>query len=37
VDPAKAEGADEEQMTVFRQVRNEMLEVIPKLLGENSQ
>jgi len=35
VDPAKAEGTDEEQMTVFRQVRSEMLEVIPKLLGEN--
>src|SRR5262245_28830447 len=32
VDPAKAEGTDEEQMRVFRQVRNEMLEVIPKLL-----
>ena len=35
VDPAKAEGTDEEQMAVFRQVRSEMLEVIPKLLGEN--
>jgi arsenate reductase (thioredoxin) len=33
VDPAKAEGTDEEQMAVFRQVRSEMLEVIPKLLG----
>jgi hypothetical protein len=32
VDPAKAEGTDEEQMAVFRQVRGEMLEVIPKLL-----
>ena len=36
VDPAKAEGNDEEQMTIFRQVRGEMLEVIPKILnGEN--
>ena len=36
VDPAKAEGTDEEQMAVFRQVRSEMLEVIPKILnGEN--
>jgi arsenate reductase len=36
VDPARAEGNDEEQMAVFRQVRSEMLEVIPKLLsGEN--
>ena len=36
VDPAKAEGNDEEQMTVFRQVRDEMREVIPKILsGEN--
>ena len=32
VDPAKAEGTDEEQMQVFRQVRSEMLEVIPELL-----
>jgi arsenate reductase (thioredoxin) len=32
VDPAKAEGNDEEQMAVFRQVRDEMLEVIPELL-----
>jgi len=32
VDPAKAEGNDEEQMAVFRSVRSEMLEVIPKLL-----
>jgi arsenate reductase len=37
VDPAKAEGMDEEQMAVFRQVRSEMLEVIPKLLGDNTQ
>lgn len=33
VDPAKAEGTDEEQMAVFRRVRSEMLEVIPKLLN----
>ena len=33
VDPAKAEGNDNEQMQVFRQVRGEMLEVIPKLLA----
>ena len=37
VDPAKAEGTDEEQMAVFREVRSQMLEVIPKLLGENTQ
>jgi arsenate reductase len=36
VDPAKAKGTAEEQMAVFRQVRSEMLEVIPKLLGENT-
>jgi arsenate reductase len=34
VDPAKAVGNDEEQMQVFRSVRSEMLEVIPKMLGE---
>ena len=33
VDPSKAEGNDDEQMQVFRQVRGEMLEVIPKLLA----
>lgn len=33
VDPAKAEGTAEEQLTVFRSVRSEMLEVIPKILG----
>jgi len=33
VDPAKAEGNDEEQMAVFRQVRDEMLEIIPELLS----
>ncbi len=33
VDPAKAEGTDEEQLTVFRSVRSEMLEVIPKILS----
>jgi arsenate reductase len=32
VDPAKAGGTREEQMQVFRQVRSEMLEVVPKLL-----
>lgn len=32
VDPAKAEGNDEEQMQVFRRVRSEMLEVILELL-----
>ncbi len=33
VDPAKAEGNDEQQMRVFRQIRSEMLEVIPQLLS----
>ena len=33
VDPAKAEGTLEEQKQVFRQVRNEMLEVIPKIIN----
>ncbi|HSO13793.1 MAG TPA: arsenate reductase ArsC [Anaerolineales bacterium] len=38
MDPAKAEGADEKQMQVFRSVRGEMLEVIPNILkGENTQ
>ena len=32
VDPAKAEGTLEERKQVFRQVRNEMLDVIPDLL-----
>jgi arsenate reductase len=32
VDPAKAEGTLEERKQVFRSVRDEMLEVIPKLL-----
>lgn len=36
VDPAKAEGSDEEQMQVFRQVRSEMLEVISGLLSGQS-
>ena len=35
VDPARAEGTAEEQMTVFRRVRSEMLEVIPKLLTDS--
>jgi len=33
MDPAKAEGTDEERMQVFRQVRDEMLNIIPKLLN----
>ena len=33
VDPAKAEGNDEKQMQVFRRVRSEMVEVIPKILN----
>jgi len=33
VDPAKAEGTREERKQVFRQVRDEMLEVIPQWLG----
>ena len=38
VDPAKAEGNDEELMQVFRRVRGEMSEVIPKILnGDNIQ
>ena len=38
VDPTKVEGNTEEQMQVFRRVRDEMLEVIPKILsGENIQ
>ena len=32
LDPAKAEGTDDERIQVFRHVRNEMLEVIPELL-----
>jgi arsenate reductase (thioredoxin) len=32
VDPAKAEGTHEERMQVFRRVRDEMLEAIPRLL-----
>lgn len=32
VDPIKAEGTLEERKQVFRRVRDEMLEVIPKLL-----
>jgi arsenate reductase len=31
-DPAKAEGTTEERLAVFRQVRDEMLKKIPKLL-----
>ncbi len=33
VDPAKAEGTPEERKQVFRQVRSEMLEVIPRILN----
>lgn len=33
VDPARAEGTDEEQMAVFRQVRGEIIEILPSLLG----
>jgi arsenate reductase (thioredoxin) len=32
IDPAKAEGTDEERMQVFRQVRDEMTKFIPDLL-----
>lgn len=32
-DPAKAEGTDEERMQAFRQVRDEILEKIPRLLN----
>ena len=33
VDPAKAEGTLEERKQVFRRVRSDMLEVIPKILN----
>src|SRR5689334_10856217 len=33
VDPAKAEGTLDERKQVFRQVRDQMLEVIPELLN----
>jgi arsenate reductase len=33
VDPAKAAGTLDERKQVFRRVRDEMLEVIPQLLG----
>lgn len=32
-DPARAEGTDEERMQAFRQVRDEILEKIPRLLN----
>jgi arsenate reductase (thioredoxin) len=32
LDPAKAEGTDEERLAAFRQVRDEMLKKIPTLL-----
>lgn len=31
-DPAKVEGTDEQKMSVFREVRDEMLQAIPELL-----
>jgi arsenate reductase len=34
VDPAQAQGPDEERRVVFRQVRDEMLAQIPQLLEE---
>ena len=37
VDPAKADGNAEEQMQVFRRVRSEMVEVIPKILNGEIQ
>lgn len=33
VDPAKAEGTREERHRVFRQVRDEILEVVPQILN----
>ena len=33
-DPAKAPGTDDERLLVFRQVRDEMIEKIPRLLKE---
>ncbi len=35
-DPARAEGTDGERMRVFRQVRDEILEKIPRLLSRGS-
>jgi len=32
VDPAQAQGSDEERMQIFRRVRTEMLEMIPRFL-----
>src|SRR5262245_56476172 len=37
VDPAKAKGNDEKQIQVFRRVRSEMVEVIPKILNGEIQ
>jgi arsenate reductase len=34
VDPAKAQGTDDERMQAFRQVRSEMMEIIPQLLTD---
>ena len=36
VDPAKAEGNDEEQLAVFRLVRGEMLEVIAEICKQGN-
>ena len=33
-DPAKAEGTDEERLSAFREVRDEMLKKIPSLLAK---
>lgn len=33
-DPAKATGIDEDQMAVFRSVRNEIAKKVPELLGQ---
>ena len=34
VDPAKAEGTDEEQLAVFRSVRDAIAQKVPELLGQ---
>jgi arsenate reductase (thioredoxin) len=36
-DPAKAEGGEEEILQVFRQVRDDIAQKIPQLLGEQEQ
>jgi arsenate reductase (thioredoxin) len=35
-DPAKAEGTEQERLTVFRQVRDQLLEKMPALLKQHS-